>query len=731
LLLSLSRKERRFAILTPADLDRTLPRRILLGAATALLVARPLVSGEDPGRLGSAEACSGQILNLLWLIVAAATAIWLGFSGRPIRICGLVAAGLMLVAASAAASAGFVDCYRHAAWLTACEWGMAPILFVLITVLTADLDPATDSAGGFLSALLASGISVAAFTLYQGLAAAARWRSPDLPLDTAPPVPPGDDFLGLGRAPSLSWTAHGTLERSDTLVGFLLLLLPAVVMFGRRDQSAKSRFALAAGAMFVAAIALASLDFITAEFPQRLRDGWVTAGGMAGEHPLLGVGPDNFERRAPVFQPAGAPERIAEPWNSYVELAATNGLPALVVLLSVIGVTIVQAFGRRGSGSPDAKSPQILPNVESNVAGGEKMPRWEFYLGGAIGLLLGLALRVNDLPGAEPSKAILQAGGAAVGRAGVWFLAFSLFENATWSAPGRARALGLGLALAALFGLVSGAMLRPVLMQTFWIVAALAIGGTSPGADNAWSRRLCWLVAVVVIGLAGGYLTSVCAPAARSASLARFAHMAGRDYDSREYNIEAAAPMEKEAKRQGTLEYMAGNIIKRLQDAKRADSRNTNLQLEEAAWFRAYWKLSPISKREPMLDQLKAARELDPFNPAPLVREMQLRLTFTTLDPRGFPKRDEEVERRVAKIRTENLDKAAELVPQIVERDPALEARLRYRLAEALFAFKEPERNEQARAEARRAWELDQNPQGPRWRLADDQRAQLRKWLDK
>src|SRR5262249_19051106 len=81
--LSQRRKERHtVAGATPVDLDRSLTRRILLGAVTALAVARPLVAGEDPGRLHSLEACSGQILNLLWLIVAFAAAVWFAVTGR-------------------------------------------------------------------------------------------------------------------------------------------------------------------------------------------------------------------------------------------------------------------------------------------------------------------------------------------------------------------------------------------------------------------------------------------------------------------------------------------------------------------------------------------------------------------------------------------------------------------------------------------------------------------------
>src|SRR5579859_6878536 len=52
-------------------------RRLLLGAVTMLIVARPLVIGEDPGLLDKANSNpAGMILAFLWLLTAVGWAGW-------------------------------------------------------------------------------------------------------------------------------------------------------------------------------------------------------------------------------------------------------------------------------------------------------------------------------------------------------------------------------------------------------------------------------------------------------------------------------------------------------------------------------------------------------------------------------------------------------------------------------------------------------------------------------
>ncbi|HTU93139.1 MAG TPA: hypothetical protein VMF69_23875, partial [Gemmataceae bacterium] len=51
-------------------------RRLLLVLATALIVARPLVIGEDAGLSSNLADPWGMVLTLLWLLAAAGWAAW-------------------------------------------------------------------------------------------------------------------------------------------------------------------------------------------------------------------------------------------------------------------------------------------------------------------------------------------------------------------------------------------------------------------------------------------------------------------------------------------------------------------------------------------------------------------------------------------------------------------------------------------------------------------------------
>jgi hypothetical protein len=333
-------------------------RRVLLGAVTALVVVRPLVSGEDPGRLEATEAVSGLILNVLWLVVALGGAVWLALSPRRFCLGGWLSLGLVGATGLILLSAWRCDGYRQPAWFIACEWLVLPAIFILTRELTTDVDAQEDSAGGLLAAILASVVSIAGFAIYQTLADAMRGFSPDLPLHVRTPAPPGDDLREL-LPPTVEprWVARGTLERSDTFFGLLLLVIPLALAYGIRNRSTKARLALATVLILFIVLALAGTDFIKSYFPAQLKDGWATAGKMIRERPWFGVGPGNFDRHAPRLQSETAPSTLAEPWGSYPELAATCGMPALLGLLAFSGWILVTIWR---SATRDRRSRELL-----------------------------------------------------------------------------------------------------------------------------------------------------------------------------------------------------------------------------------------------------------------------------------------------------------------------------------------------------------------------------------
>ncbi|MFL5341447.1 MAG: O-antigen ligase family protein [Gemmataceae bacterium] len=704
---------------------------------TALVVARPLVAGEDPGRLHSAEASSGQILNLLWLVVALAGGVWLARAPRRFRLGGPVALGLMGVALLVLLSAVACNGYRYPAWLIACEWAVLPVVFALTRELTPDADPQSDSAGGLLAAMLATAVSVAAFGLYQGLAAAVHLRSPDLPVDAPPPVPPGDDFAAYWpKTADLDWIVRGTLERSDTLIGLLLLLIPITVAFCRGGRGPKARFALVALLVLVVGFVLALRDVASSRYAGLVRDGWTTALKMTGERPLLGVGPGNFDRHTARLQPVDRPELLTEAWGTYPELLATCGVPALLAFLALTGYTVWRVHRMN---EPEALATEDNKTPVANASGSSNLdlaPRWEFYLGGVVGLLLGLSLRVLDLPGTERPQAILSAGGGGVGRALVWFLAFAVFEGGRWNFAARRTALLAGLILLLLFGLVSGALLRPALLQLFWVVAGLALaGGTVAEPDTTSTRAVRWAPVPVLLAAALAFYLLVCSPAVESAFATYHACVAESAFLEKElYEDVVTSPSRSPGEYQERLDranqFLTRKILPPLEVAALADPGDAGRRLELAAWERVRESLDVPRKPDVPLAALADAERLDPANAGPLLHDYLTRLAFAGFRLRGGARPTDTQAGNVRRLRVEQLRAAEELIPAILARDPALEARLKFRLAQVLVEAKGDPQTKRGRGIAAEALRLDEDAPGPRWRLTDAQRELARKWAN-
>lgn len=137
-------------------------RRALLGLVVALLVARPLVMGEDPGLTDHLSDASNLVLTLLWFVAAAGWAVWRGWSGQTKWRGSLVEAFLLGVVVCVFISASGAA-YKHPAWLIAWEWGGFLVVFCLVRQLFRT--PAEDRR--LLAALLAGAVCLGAQALHQ------------------------------------------------------------------------------------------------------------------------------------------------------------------------------------------------------------------------------------------------------------------------------------------------------------------------------------------------------------------------------------------------------------------------------------------------------------------------------------------------------------------------------------------------------------------------------------
>src|SRR5262249_24994559 len=147
-------------------------------------------------------------------------------------------------------------------------------------------------------------------------------------------------------------------------------------------------------------------------------------------------------------------------------------------------------------------------------------------------LLLGLLLRVIDLPGAEEARTILRSAWGAVGRALIWFIAFAVFAEVQWTGTTRRKCLFIGLVLVLIFGLVSGALLRPAFMQIFGVVAALAMAGWAlPDVKLRPHVLIRSLPAETMLIAVIAYFVLVLLPGVRIAETLSQVHRAATEYD--------------------------------------------------------------------------------------------------------------------------------------------------------------------------------------------------------
>jgi O-antigen ligase len=174
-------------------------------------------------------------------------------------------------------------------------------------------------------------------------------------------------------------------------------------------------------------------------------DYWRATWKMIEEHPWLGVGPGNFGRAYPRYMSPQADELIQDPHNLVLEIWATAGPVAVAFLgLAVLAFFLAPLWSRP---VPEAESSPPAPKPET-----EPRFRWEFYLGGMLGLILSFLLRVSSGSAAEDGLSaqdrILGEGVWATIRSLFWFTSFAILERVHW--PARLRGLVLTAGVGAL-----------------------------------------------------------------------------------------------------------------------------------------------------------------------------------------------------------------------------------------------------------------------------------------
>jgi hypothetical protein len=759
-------------------------RRLLLALVTGLIVARPLVLGEDPGLLNRLSNAWSLLLSLLWFVAAFGWAVWRAWSGQTTWRGSTVEAGLLAVAALVWSSAAGAAHYKHPALLIASEWLVLLAAFCLVRQLART--PEDDR--GLLAAILASGVSISAFALYQYTVEFPEIRRAyGGNLDTLLDAMAAQNVVANPRILQqrlFENNVFATYSHPNSLASYLALLFPIAIAWTLmakpcRAQSAESgalpgvwRFALRAprftsfylaasatlliglalwlthsrGAIlatvlvglavlaaycrrFLAAHKAAFLTGLTLllllavgicrtesaangiakfwESSAKRNDYWKATWGMIRDHPWLGVGPGYFGLIYPSYMLPRAFEQVKDPHNFILEMWATAGVFALIALLITLGILFRRTW-------PVFRSPWPVSVGEPQVTTDSgPWTRWEFYLGGMVGLILGFVLRALD----QSPDEILMEGTFSACRSIIWFAAFALFYSIPWSGGSRPLALTTGVAALLLNLLVSGGIAMPSVAQPLWVMAALALNSIDPAPPSA-GRFTSWLPRMVPLSLLGGiglaYFLMLFYPAV---SCGRALSEARRHYPVWHGEVlpgwrnltgeEAQKRMSGAAAR-----FLETTILEPLKRAVEADPGNATAWLELAEWYGEQFKVSPVPEVT-IGNAIRCAHQaqlLDPDNKESYIFKYNLHVLIA---------------QRFGQREKEEYGNAATAMRAAVERDPT-NARLRYQLAETLFLADLPVEGRRHAATAR---SLDEQATKPERELTSTQRDQIRKWL--
>ena len=187
--------------------------RVLVGAFAALVVARPLVAGDDPGRLRLTSGGGSVSFSLCLLVVLVGFAVWRAAfgRGRPARwaIVPFLLAGVGVAAfASSRLSDWLHDRYARPGLFIAWEWiGLAVAAYLARRLTTSDGD-----SRGLINVVVASAVSVGGLAVYQVAADRLGLPAADVVVPASSVMLAGDDEFYRAERPARPAEPAGTFD---------------------------------------------------------------------------------------------------------------------------------------------------------------------------------------------------------------------------------------------------------------------------------------------------------------------------------------------------------------------------------------------------------------------------------------------------------------------------------------------------------------------------------------
>ncbi|MCR4411270.1 MAG: O-antigen ligase family protein [Thermoguttaceae bacterium] len=197
---------------------------------------------------------------------------------------------------------------------------------------------------------------------------------------------------------------------------------------------------------------------------------WQATTRLIADHPWLGVGPGNFQAEYTRYKLPQAVEEVAEPHNFLLEIGATAGMPAALVLLLALGAYAWRLLrAPRPSGdSTEPPSPAYRPGAST----------WAL-VGGACGFPLAMVLGLL----ASVSSAILGLS-IALSLAVIILILLRRWVDDGWLAP---RLLGVAVVVLLVNLLAAGGIGFPGVSGTLWLLMALGLNAAECGTGSETS----------------------------------------------------------------------------------------------------------------------------------------------------------------------------------------------------------------------------------------------------
>jgi len=497
--------------------------------------------------------------------------------------------------------------------------------------------------------------------------------------------------------------SRGAILASAVAVGAVLALYPAM-WWTKKSRLAGIATAIIAVILLVLFVNRADpLKEEASGTLQKRRDYWSATLGMIRDHPWLGVGPGHFGRFYPRYMHETAYQKIKDPHNFALEMWSTCGIVALVALM----VTSAAFFWKTRNVWVGSQWEREQESEQEQERGGART-RWEFYLGGMAGLILGFLLWTLDLSKENISDQLIYGGFLAGLRSLIWFAAFGLYESLAWG--GRPRALALVLGLVALLAnlSISGGISFPSVAQPMWIVAALALN-SRPQPISAPQQRS-WLATMAPLPIAAvaclGFYAFIYSPVVSCSTPLREARKYYGTYAIKMGNVQSAESPSAAQKSAAEARDVLRHIVTQLQlaawgspkhkeSAVLADPFVELAQWQGEEWKQVYRKGAPLIEARQQADE--AAREatrLDPEGTEGYWAQYQANMTF-------------------AKAATTEVKKfyefASQAMAELVKRDPT-EARFHFLLADLYYLLDDTASWEREAQEALRLDEISTDP---------------------